>query len=150
MDVTQHSRMRVPKVRDSLSWGKRRNQSMSTQDSALVSAAMSGLNRFDNDGSFMHKIVHQKNDNSVDLSNSSRTKSEEREESKSVGYKSEESKEDASIVKPAVRANQLAAKALQLRMKGKHEEAEKLMVGINFIFSLFHFMFIEHLLCRNH
>ncbi|CAA2999934.1 CWF19 2 [Olea europaea subsp. europaea] len=127
VDVTQHSRMRVPKVRDSLSWGKRRNQSMSTQDSALVSAAMSGLNRFDNDGSFMHKIVHQKNDNSVDLSNSSRTKSEEREESKSVGYKSEESKEDASIVKPAVSANQLAAKALQLRMKGKHEEAEKLM-----------------------
>ncbi|XP_022851473.1 CWF19-like protein 2 [Olea europaea var. sylvestris] len=127
VDVTQHSRMRVPKVRDSLSWGKRRNQSMSTQDSALVSAAMSGLNRFDNDGSFMHKIVHQKNDNSVDLSNSSHTKSEEREEPKSVGYKSEESKEDASIVKPAVSANQLAAKALQLRMKGKHEEAEKLM-----------------------
>ncbi|CAI9769356.1 unnamed protein product [Fraxinus pennsylvanica] len=146
----QHPRMRVPKVRDSLSWGKCRNRSMSTQDSALVSAAMSSLNRFDNDGSFMHKFVHQKNDNSIDLSISSRSKSEERAEPKSVGYESEESKEDASIVKPAMSANQLAAKALQLHMKGKHEEAEKLLVGINFIFSPFHFMFIEHLLRLNH
>lgn len=125
--IPQHPRMRVPKVRDSLSWGKRRNQSMSTQDSALVSAAMSSLNRFDDDGSFMHQFARQKNDNSVDLSNSSRTKSEERAEPKSVGYESEEFKEDTSIVKPAVSANQLAAKALQLRMKGKHEEAEKLL-----------------------
>ncbi|KAL2463538.1 CwfJ-like family protein [Forsythia ovata] len=128
VDVTpQHPKMRVPKVQDSLSWGKRRNQNMSTQDSALVSAAMSSLNRFANDGSFMHGFVLQKNDNSVDHSNSSRTKSEERAEPKSVGYESEETKEDASIVKPAVSANQLAAKALQLRMKGKHEEAEKLL-----------------------
>ncbi|PIN25061.1 hypothetical protein CDL12_02196 [Handroanthus impetiginosus] len=114
----RHPKMRMPKVHDSLSWGKRRSKNMSTEDTALVSAAISSLNKFSNDGSFMEKLM-PKEDNSGASSNSS--KFEARGEPKSG-----ENKEDAGIAKPAMSANQLAAKALQLRMRGKHEEAEKL------------------------
>lgn len=117
--------MRVPKVHDSLSWGKRGSKKLSTEDSALVSAAMSNLNKFSNDGNFMDGFMHEQ-DNSGYPSSSS--KSEARAETKSVEFASGESKEDSGTTNPSMSANQLAAKALQLRMKGKHEEAEKLLV----------------------
>jgi hypothetical protein len=44
------------------------------------------------------------------------------------------------LVKETLGENQLASKALQLRMKGKHEEAEKVMVRqcFHFYLLLFH------------
>ncbi|KAL3828721.1 hypothetical protein ACJIZ3_017523 [Penstemon smallii] len=127
-DITpRHSKMRVPKVHDSLSWGKRGKKQLSTEDTALVSAAMSSLNKFSNDGSFIDEFVHLRNDNSGNPSNSSNENFEGKTEPKLAGYAPLETKEDAGTVKPTMGANQLAAKALQLRMKGKHEEAEKLL-----------------------
>ncbi|KAK6161384.1 hypothetical protein DH2020_004765 [Rehmannia glutinosa] len=124
--LPRHPKMRVPKVHDSLSWGKRGSKNLSTEDAALVSTALSNINKFSNDGNFLDKLMHKEEDNSVDLSNPS--KFEARPEPKSVDFASVENKEDSGAVKLAMSANQLAAKALQLRMKGKHEEAEKLLI----------------------
>ncbi|KAL5787368.1 hypothetical protein ACOSP7_004317 [Xanthoceras sorbifolium] len=97
----QHPEMKAPKVPDSLSWGKQRSQKTSTKDAELISAAASGLNIFSNDGSFLHKVnQHSKEPN--------------------VPIESAAGVEDLS-------ANKLVAKAMQLRMKGKLEESEKLM-----------------------
>ena len=111
--------MRIPKVQDSLSWGKRK---MPAQDINL-SAAVSSLNKFSNDGSFMRDFMQKKNDSSNDPVSSSNAKNDRLVESNLV----ERHGEDGPTVKPALKANQLAAKVMQLRMKGKHEEAEKLV-----------------------
>lgn len=118
-DSFQHAKMRVPKLHDNLSWGKRKR---STEDVSL-SAAVSSINKFANDGSFLSGFTQGKSCESGGSLHSSNLKNEEVLESKVV----EESLEDAKSMKPALSANQLAAKALQLRMKGLHDEAEKLM-----------------------
>ncbi|XP_073038005.1 uncharacterized protein [Primulina eburnea] len=125
-DILPRHKMRVPKVHDSLSWGKRGHKNLSTEDTALVSAAMSELNKFSNDGSFMDKFMPQKDADSGGRGNSSSQAFEHRVEHKSVKFEDEITTEDVSV-KPSISANQLAAKALQLRMKGKHEEAEELL-----------------------
>ncbi|XP_062108162.1 uncharacterized protein LOC133819037 isoform X1 [Humulus lupulus] len=111
-------RMREPKVQDSLSWRKQRNQNVSTQDAGLISDTISSMNKFADDGSFLRGVLQKQSNNS-----SSSTVRE------NVNLKTETS----SIVKESLSANQLAAKALQLRMKGKHEEAEKLMKEVGSI-----------------
>lgn len=136
--LPRHPKMRMPKVHDSLSWGKRGNKKLSAEDTALVSAAMSSLNKFSNDGNFMDELM-SKEENCGDPSSSS--KLEARVKPKSVEFASGENKEDAGTLKPAIGANQLAAKALQLRMKGKHEEAEKLLVINYFLCNVFLLMF---------
>nr|XP_027090161.1 CWF19-like protein 2 [Coffea arabica] len=118
-----HANMRIPKVQDSLSWGKRK---MPAQDINL-SAAVSSLNKFSNDGSFMRDFMQKKNDSSNDPVNSSNAKNDRLVESNLV----ERHGEDGPTVKPALTANQLAAKVMQLHMKGKHEEAEKLVEAEN-------------------
>ncbi|KAG8661140.1 hypothetical protein MANES_02G214300v8 [Manihot esculenta] len=106
----RHPEMRAPKVRDSLYWGKRKCQRISTKDSGLINAAVSSLNKFPDDGSFMSKVLSQQNS---DIAGS-------------VGsHKNQYECVDA--LSELMSANQLAAKALHLRMKGKHEEADKLM-----------------------
>ncbi|XP_042030499.1 CWF19-like protein 2 isoform X2 [Salvia splendens] len=125
-DITpRHSKMKMPKVHDSLSWGKRGRNKMSAEDSALVSAAMSNLNKFSNDGNFMAAFMN-KEEKSVDQSSSSKFEARA-ESSASVDFAFRENKEDVGTLGPPMSANQLAAKALQLRMKGRHDEAEKLM-----------------------
>lgn len=125
--LPRHPKMRVPKVHDSLSWGKQGYKNLSTEDTALVSAAMSELNKFSNDGSFMDKFMPQKDVDSGGHRNSSSRTFEHRVEHKSVIFEGEITTEDVISAKPAISANQLAAKALQLRMKGKLEEAEELL-----------------------
>ncbi|KAF7150452.1 hypothetical protein RHSIM_Rhsim02G0033400 [Rhododendron simsii] len=114
----RRSEMKVPKLHDSLSWGKQKRQTMSPKDSSLISSALSSLNRFANDGSFMNEVTRQKDD----------------EPGGSIGSPNRERKVESESVPSAsftvnegLSANQLAAKALQLRLKGKLEEAEKLM-----------------------
>uniref|UniRef100_A0A2P2KGG9 Nucleic acid binding protein n=1 Tax=Rhizophora mucronata TaxID=61149 RepID=A0A2P2KGG9_RHIMU len=121
----RHPDMRAPKVHDSLSWGKRKSQKMSTEDASLISAAASSLNKFANDGSFMNKVLGQQNDDfsgSVGFDANRERKMDLNMDSYDIGKPS-----DDSAVKEVFSANQLAAKALQLRMKGKHQEADKLM-----------------------
>ncbi|CAK9183886.1 unnamed protein product [Ilex paraguariensis] len=123
----RHPKMRVPKLDESLTWGKRKGQSMSTKDAGLISSALSSLNKFANDGSFMREVMHQHTNDSDASVGSSFTNYDRDVKSELVSLESEKLSEDGAVVKPALSANQLAAKVLQLRMKGKHEEAEKLL-----------------------
>lgn len=118
----RHPKMRVPKLHDSLTWGKRKSQHMSTKDADLISSAMSSINKFSNDGSFMHEVMGQQKDDSP-ASFGSSTKFERKVELVS----SETEKPSEEAVRLALSVNQLAAKVMQLRMKGKHEEADNLL-----------------------
>ncbi|KAL1342900.1 uncharacterized protein [Arachis hypogaea] len=115
----RHGEMKAPKVRDSLSWGKRKSQH-SAEGAALISAAASSLNKFSNDGSFMREFVSNKSSNSDGSAVEGVEPVNDSSEANAPGSSSE-------VVKTGMTANQLAAKAMQLRLKGKHEEAEKLM-----------------------
>lgn len=113
--------MKAPKIQDSLSWGKRKRQSVVAEGAGVISAAASSLNKFTNDGSFMGEFVSKKSSNS---DGSSLESVEPEKVSSNVNTPGERS----AVVKNEMSANQLAAKALQLRLKGKNEEADKLMV----------------------
>ncbi|XP_021604402.1 CWF19-like protein 2 isoform X2 [Manihot esculenta] len=119
----RHPEMRAPKVRDSLSWGKRKSQKISTKDSGLINAAISSLNKFPDDGSFMSKVLSQQNS---DITGSIGSHKNQYECVDAVSELKRPS-QDTTAVNETLSANQLAAKALQLRMKGKHEVADKLM-----------------------
>ncbi|XP_031100711.1 CWF19-like protein 2 isoform X1 [Ipomoea triloba] len=120
-------KMRVPKLKDSLSWGERKKQKISSEDTQILSSAMSSLNKFADDGSFLSKFMHPpKSGNSGDVvCDSSNSKPEAFNELRQL--ESKKGSEDTSTVRPALSANQLAAKVMQLRMKGLHDEADKLM-----------------------
>lgn len=79
------------------------------------------MNKFSNDGSFMEKINNFQSKNA-------NVSTVEADEQRDTGQKShkETSKKSPSVSTQNLNANQLAAKILQLRMKGKHEEAEQL------------------------
>ncbi|KAF8389141.1 hypothetical protein HHK36_025834 [Tetracentron sinense] len=121
--------MREPKIQDSLSWRKRKGQSMSAEDAGILSAAVSNLNKFANDGSFMLEVKRPQNKDADGSLGSSCTNYEGNEymESEMVSSESNNPSANSSIPKQVLSANQLAAKALQFRMEGKHEEAEKLL-----------------------
>ncbi|GLT61061.1 hypothetical protein SLA2020_337960 [Shorea laevis] len=112
----QHHKMREPKVQESLSWGKRKSQNLSSKDADLISAAVSSLNKFSNDGSFMRELFQRQNNDPGGFV-----------ESESVSSRMSQSSEGSALDNDGLSANQLAAKALQLRMKGKHEEANELL-----------------------
>ncbi|XP_010523627.1 PREDICTED: CWF19-like protein 2 isoform X2 [Tarenaya hassleriana] len=115
----RHPEMRAPKADSSLSWGKRKGQAQINEDAGLISEAASRLNKFANDGNFMKEMMSKQR---------AETTASTGTEQKTVS--SEFNKPDegtSSSGKEAMSANQMAAKALQLRMKGKHEEAQKLM-----------------------
>ncbi|KAL5542163.1 hypothetical protein UlMin_009873 [Ulmus minor] len=113
-------RLKEPKARDSLSWRKRENQNVFSRDAGVISDAVSGLNKFSNNGNFMREVL-QKQRNNCDSPLAENAILEH------VSSKTSEPSETSALVKDSTSANQLAAKALQLRMKGKHEEAEKLL-----------------------
>lgn len=106
--------MKAPKVNDSLSWRKRKDQSNPKGNTQLISAATSCLKNIINDGGqdaselSPRNLIESKQLNLDFMSSGANGHIEERSET-------------------TLSANQLAAKALQLRMKGKLEEAEKLL-----------------------
>lgn len=105
------AKMRVPRPDDSLSWGKRKSQSMSVvKDAGVISSALSSLQKFTNDGSFINNF-----------------KSQSQQQNESTSTYTDGDKRVEEDIKPAMSANQLAAKAMQLRMKGKHQEAQQLL-----------------------
>ncbi|KAK7390931.1 hypothetical protein VNO78_19143 [Psophocarpus tetragonolobus] len=123
----QRHEMKAPKVQDSLSWGKRKSQQVVGGEGAeIISAAVSSLNKFANDGSFMHAFGSKTSNNS----DGSVLESVELEK---VSSEVNPPRERNEVVKNEMSANQLAAKAMQLRLKGKHEEAEKLMQEAKFM-----------------
>ncbi|KAG2302465.1 hypothetical protein Bca4012_060770 [Brassica carinata] len=115
-DSIRHRTLRAPKTDPSLSWGKRKGQTHRHEDSKLISEAAAHLNKFTNDGSFMKQMLSKQKSESV----------EPREDHISDA----ETKKDGGVGTlpnmESLSVNQLAAKALQLRLKGKLEEAQKL------------------------
>uniref|UniRef100_A0ACD6A902 Uncharacterized protein n=1 Tax=Avena sativa TaxID=4498 RepID=A0ACD6A902_AVESA len=111
--------MRKPKE-DSIPW-KRNRQNMSSEDQTLISSALASINKFSNDGSFMERINNagSKQANVVSVEVDERIDSEPKSQKES-------SKRPSSVRTQNLNANQLAAKILQLRMKGKNEEADQL------------------------
>ncbi|MED6145609.1 hypothetical protein PIB30_026725 [Stylosanthes scabra] len=101
----RHGEMKAPKVRDSLSWGKRKGQH-SAEGVTLISAAESSQNKFSNDGSFMCEFVSNKSSNS----NSSALEGVEPVNDSSEANTPGNSNE---VVKTGITANQLAAKAMK-------------------------------------
>ncbi|KAL3329009.1 hypothetical protein AABB24_036226 [Solanum stoloniferum] len=121
------SKMRMPtNLKDSLSWRKEKSQNISNADAGLIATAISSVNKFSNDGNFMREFMHEKSGDSSHAPDSSNPKSEVLE-SKPYLPVYERTSEDTTNIKPALTANQLAAKVMQLRMKGMHDEAEKLL-----------------------
>jgi len=118
----RHREMKAPKVQDSLSWRKRKSQFAVAEDAEIIAAAASSLNKFANDGSFMRELVSKESGNS----NGSVLESFEAEK---VSPDVDIPGERKAVVLNNMSANQLAAKAMQLRLKGKNEEADRLMVS---------------------
>ncbi|KAG8369732.1 hypothetical protein BUALT_Bualt14G0044400 [Buddleja alternifolia] len=77
------------------------NDRIEKDNVALVSTAISSLNKFSSYGSFMDKVINQKKDNFG--------------ETKSVEFAPEKTNNDAGTANSAISANQLAAKALQVQ-----------------------------------
>ncbi|KAI3909760.1 hypothetical protein MKW98_014177 [Papaver atlanticum] len=118
--------MREPKVHDSLSWRKRKGAVMSTETAQVISAAASSLNKFANDGSFLRQLAtNQKKEDDGPSCSPKDMETVNMELSMGSSREGKPSEESASG-KQELSANQLAARAMQLRMKGKHEEADKL------------------------
>jgi hypothetical protein len=135
----QHS-MRKPKP-DSVPWKRRRNN-ISSEDQELISSAVTSLNKFSDDGSFMEKISDL-NKNKKDSTGSASADEQRDREQKHF----KESSEKAPLMgTQKLNANQLAAKILQLRMKGKIEEAEQLSVSLSSIILVT--MLIRYFICE--
>ncbi|KAL1188080.1 Zinc finger CCCH domain-containing protein 59 [Cardamine amara subsp. amara] len=115
-DSLRRGVLRAPKTDSSLSWGKRKGQMHRNEDSRLISEAAAHLNKFSNDGNFMKEMLSKQKNESVSP-----------EETRGDHRSDVETNKDSEETLPSLSVNQLAAKALQLRMKGKHEEAQKLM-----------------------
>ncbi|KAJ1387740.1 CWF19-like protein 2 [Sesbania bispinosa] len=107
--------MKAPKVRDSLSWGKRKSQVVA-EGAGVISAAASSLNRFSNDGSFMHEFVSKTSSNSDGSVLES-------VESEKVSSEANTPGERSAVIKNEMSANQLAAKAMQLRFERKERRS---------------------------
>lgn len=124
-DVSRrHPEAKVPKVHGSLSWGKRKRQTMTSKDSGLLSAAISSINKFTNDGSFMSQITREQYNDPIRSSYDGDKSNVELE----LATSEPQLPGNSSVVLfEGLSANQLAAKALQLRLKGSHEGANQLM-----------------------
>ncbi|KAL9256145.1 CWF19-like protein [Drosera capensis] len=116
----RHPDMRAPKLHNSFSWGRRKTKN--SRDADLISSAVASLNKFENDGSFLQKVMTVKNE-SIDFSGDKLDKISEAIPDSKMDLLGKRPDKDTQPLS----ANQLAAKALQLRIKGQHEEADKLM-----------------------
>lgn len=112
--------MREPRVQESLAWGKKRSQAMLSKDASLVSDAVAKINKFENDGSFLHEVLHKQSSAGGPIG--------ENVKPNLVSVETGGPRESGGALKDASSANQFAAKAFKLRLKGKHEEADKLLV----------------------
>ncbi|XVF38371.1 hypothetical protein REPUB_Repub20aG0095700 [Reevesia pubescens] len=121
----RHSDMRAPKVRDSLSWGKPKKQNTNAKEAGVISIA----NQFSNDGNFMREFLSKQGNDTV--TSFSCINHDGNVHPDVVASETKKPSEAATtMLKETLSTNQLAAKALQLRLKGKHEEAEKLLLEV--------------------
>ncbi|KAK7380824.1 hypothetical protein VNO78_33343 [Psophocarpus tetragonolobus] len=99
---------------------RQKSQQLVGEGVEIISTAVFSLNKFANDGNFMHAFGSKTSNNS----DGSVLESVELEK---VSSEVNTPGETMAVVNNEMSAIQLAAKAMQLRLKGKHEEAEKLM-----------------------
>ncbi|KAL9687762.1 hypothetical protein QQ045_032169 [Rhodiola kirilowii] len=112
----RHPEMKAPKIHDSLSWGKRRGQNTSNCDVRHQKTANAVIDR-------PHKLENQE-DTKPESASKSDLLQNFKDEPALLEIRG--ASEINASQKHTMSANQLAAKALQLRMKGKNEEAEEL------------------------
>lgn len=131
---SRHPEMKKPK-HDNLSWKKSKVQHLSSEDNSLISAAVRDLNKFADDGSFMDNITHRRDKDANDSNKlpPASVETNDYNETEMDASIIRNSTERSTETKQVLSANQLAAKALQLRMKGKHEEAENLLKEMEFM-----------------
>lgn len=129
-----HLDMKKPK-QDNMQWRTKHFKRTCLEDSSLVSEALSSINKFSNDGSFLNSIINQQNkDSNVQDISFPGTKETKNINEKDLASESKDFGEVLSTkIQAAVSSNQLAAKMLQLKMKGKHEEAENLSKHMNLL-----------------
>mgnify|MGYP000232205569 CR=1 FL=1 len=136
---TQDMRMRVPREPESLSWKKKKTNSMLVENTEIFQEAAASMNEFKNDGSFLQSFQASETKTHAETmcnpdSQIADVQSEVR--SSNVG----------SISTVGMTANQLAAKALQLRLSGKIKEAEQIQVSYflkPFFFLKLHIIFVN-------
>lgn len=126
---SRQSEMRRPRQESNLSWrrNKGNNSNLSSENKALISEAIAGINKFDDDGSFLEKISSMRN-NAAEVSGGSHASGDEDEQK-------EKELPDLDPSVEGMSANQVAAEVLKLRLRGKHEEADRLSVSISVIIS---------------
>lgn len=126
----QDTRMKAPRVSKSLSWkGNRggKGHHMRTEDVEIFQAAASALNTFKNDGSFSQMFI-ETHQSAVDKGNEP-----EQMGSPEDGKKQTERVDNLNVTSisnvaiEGMDANQLAAKAIQLQLRGKTYEANELL-----------------------
>lgn len=118
---SRHPEMRKPKS-DSLPWKKKKGQ---PEGPSLIAEAFSGLTKFTNDGSFMETFLRLQSKGASDNSHASASENDNGDKNV-VSANFKDSGASSLANNQVLSANQLAAKVLQLQMKGKHDEAEKL------------------------
>ncbi|GMI93975.1 hypothetical protein like AT1G56290 [Hibiscus trionum] len=120
----RHSEMRAPKVHDSLSWGKQNHKNSLAKNAVAISTA----NKFTNDGNFMQEFLRKQGNDTI--ASGSHTNHDANMDSEVKASETNEPSEATTMSKESLSINQLAAKALQLRLKGKHEEAQELLLEV--------------------
>jgi hypothetical protein len=120
--------MRRPRQESNLSWRRHKgnNSNLSSENKALVSEAIAGINKFDDDGSFLEKISNMQNDAAV-VSGGNASRDEGEQEQKELS--------DLQPSLEGMSANQVAAEVLKLRLRGKHEEADRLSVSLSLCYA---------------
>ncbi|XP_020590716.1 CWF19-like protein 2 isoform X2 [Phalaenopsis equestris] len=127
---SKHLDMKKPK-QDNFQWRSKHFKRICLEDS---SEAISCINKFSNDGSFMNSFINQQNKYSNVREHSFLgTKEINNVNENDLASESTDLGEALSTKIQSVSSNQLAAKVLQLRMKGKQEEAEKLSMQMGLL-----------------
>ncbi|MCO5611201.1 hypothetical protein L7F22_065451 [Adiantum nelumboides] len=127
-------RMKAPLSVESLSWTRRKDglrQSMREEDKEIFNAAASALNQFQNDGSFLQNFNKAQQVEGRDTEQDSISPLSNNLNDGQHNMERLRTPAAADLVtntlSEGTSANQLAAKALQLRLQGKTREAEDLV-----------------------
>ncbi|KAH7294795.1 hypothetical protein KP509_27G019500 [Ceratopteris richardii] len=126
--------MKTPQHRDGYSWRRRQpnlSQSMREEDKKIFHAAVSALNKYKNDGSFLQQLTENQQKqgqvvnvgNAIHLSDKACDQSDEHIEMDRLTT----SVDLSSDMLSGLSENQVAAKALQLRLLGNVSQADELM-----------------------
>eukprot|EP00250_Pteridium_aquilinum_P011959 c20417_g1_i1 orf=100-2475(+) len=131
-DVSSRSiKMKAPQAIDSLSWKRRKGgsgQSMRAEDKEIFHAAASALNQFQNDGTFFQTFNEKQEQQGVAIDQAHKmTPDHQQQIERSVSSAADLMSSAQSLSTESMSANQLAAKALQLRLRGKTKEADELL-----------------------